>query len=394
MILKLANFILNQGGSIRSEEMSRLANDATQDVAALYVEQQRVSGLLSTALLAATADNNCLATKLATMSAQLTAMTSAYTDAADTGVVYHLAYHSASSVVSQPASLTNCEWSSIYGQVTLATKPAARINRVPLYLNDDGSQAVASSATVSMSWDGGSTVYTDRNAGPFLAMLPDAKYVWAETLTVPGYEVTVGVPNIRGAGANMISIVPVPVLGTEFTYVGYLSTAGVYVPITTAPITGPTRLYFAGNSFGNSIRFSATSTGTPGSYVVGMYKFGLAQESFHPSGQFVVKLSEFTRPVSAITSFEVDYDMLGIDPSLNMAEYASFQLWAGGPLSIDGLPTLTRPLDVPLGLTKDMPPTVVTTSGDVVRHLYLVGSLKSYSGTTPVYKSCKVTYIE
>ena len=64
MILKLANFILSQGGSIRSEEMSRLASDATQDVAALYLEQQRVSSLLSTALLAATADNNCLQTRL------------------------------------------------------------------------------------------------------------------------------------------------------------------------------------------------------------------------------------------------------------------------------------------------------------------------------------------
>jgi hypothetical protein len=393
MIIKLADFVLNQSGNIRSEDLSRLSDDAVQDVAQLYAEQQHISDMLANDLLAATADNICLTNKLSTLTTQLGVMSAAYTAAATAGVVNHIAYHNAATAA--PAQLTNCEWSSAFGQVTLARKLTSSINRIPLYLNDDGSQSVASSVTVHVDYtDGGPQTrnYTDRNAGPYLSMLSAPKYCWAETLPVQDYQVTIDVPNIRGASANMLSIIPAPVIGTDFSYLGYLSTAGVYVPITSNAMSGPIRLYFSAQAFSDSIIFTAKSYAAYSGYVIGMYKFGLTQESFQPSGQFIVKLSDYTIHPTAITSFEVDYDLLGIDPTLNPNEYASFQLWAGDPLSGTD-PVLIRALDVPLGLTKDMPPSVVSTGGDVISDLYLVGTFKAFAGVTPVYRGAKITYL-
>ena len=390
--IRLANFIAPFKGNIKSEEISKLSVAAAGDVADRFLEQVAINKKLENELLAMQAEYGALQTTTQALLNKLTDVEAAYDTMASAGIVHGLVYHDAyMNAISQFHTDTVCRQDMSFGQVTL---PFAgnMINRLVSYTDDVGVEHASTSITVLVSDADGRHGPYGVDEGPYRAMVaarPDMFWIESDLGAATGnYDVYITVPEIRGIGANLISISPIPLFGTTIASVEYLSTSGLYVPVGRGAYVGQTKLYFGAQDFGNGLHLALhTSVNNGDGYIGGAYRLELQQVGFATTAAFVAPLNtEAISNVKAISSFEVDFDVFGLDRSYSSDTCAKFTLW--GSASGSG-PEI--PLSVPVGLTSDMPPIDVATSG--AQYFYLVGEFKQYNGATPVYRSCKATYI-
>jgi hypothetical protein len=382
MIIRLADFLAPFRGSIKHDEISRLSKAAAEDVADLYTEQLSINERIVNELRAVNAENAGLTSLVNSLTSSINAMSIEYTAAAAAGVAHYKLIH-------DPAvhsiTTTNTDRSPLYGQVVLVEN-SGTINRIPYYTDDRGIRRASTSVVVSVV-DGNDSPVT-LAGDPKNAMVDDPKQYWLEPnpISTSKYKVTVEVPTVRGIGANMVSFCPIPAAGTICENIEYRSTSGLWVSIGAPSTYGAQRVYFYAPDFGDAVRLSF-DTGS-GEHLVGLYNLSIKQVAYNSTGSFYFRLpSTGAHDARIATSFEVDYDLVGLDRTYRPEEFVDFKLYAGNasaPLS---------PLDVPVGLTQDMP-SIELSSGDPVSYLWLKATFNNYNGVTPVYRGCLVTYLK